>query len=157
MYILSVFILFILLLSNVKNIILPYKNVEATFVSDKNSPFFGTFLFDENIKMINTLDNYISFRNENGTDVIICSADSAYVMIPLKQSHGAYDLIFYGNLGYNGIEKMKQDILEKEYTEFLIKKDYSNECDQFIIEITDFIKENLTKCGELLDYDIYTK
>lgn len=156
-YILSVFILFILLLSNVKNIILPYKNVEATFVSDKNSPFFGTFLFDENIKMINTLDNYISFRNENGTDVIICSADSAYVMIPLKQSHGAYDLIFYGNLGYNGIEKIKQDILEKEYTEFLVKKDYSDECDQFVIEIQDFIKENLTKCGEILNFDVYTK
>lgn len=157
MYILSVFILFILLLSNVENIILPHKNVKTTFISDRNSPFFGTFLFNENIEMIDTLKNYVSFKNTNGTDVIICSADSAYVMIPLKQSHGAYDLIFYGNLGYNGIEKMKQDILEKEYTEFLVKKDYSDECDQFVIEITDFIQENLTKCGEILNFDVYTK
>lgn len=157
MYVLSLFILFMLLLSNISDILLPHNDVETTFISNKNSPFFGTFLLDENIKMINELDNYISFKNNNGIDVIICSSYSAYVMIPLKQSHGAYDLIFYGNLGYNGIEKMKQDILEREYTEFLIKKDYSDKCDQFVVEISDFIKQNLTKCGEILNFDVYTK
>lgn len=157
MYVLSTFVLFTLFLSNINNLVIPHNDVETTFISDKNSPFFGAFLLDENIKMINELDNYISFKNNNGTDVIICSSYSAYVMIPLKQSHGAYDLIFYGNLGYNGIEKMKQDILEKEYTEFLIKKDYSDECNQFVVEISDFIKENLTKCGEILNFDVYTK
>lgn len=156
-YVLSTLVLLILFFNNINDIILPHKDVGTTFISDKNSPFFGAFLFDEDVKMLNELDNYISFKNNNGTDVIICSGYSAYVMIPLKQSHSAYDLIFYGNLGYNGIEKMKQDILEKEYTEFLVKKDYSDENNQFVTEITDFIKENLTKCGEILNFDVYTK
>lgn len=157
MYVLSILILFILFLSNINNIILPHKDVETTFISDKTSPFFGCFMFDENIKMINTLDNYISFRNQNGIDVIVCSYKSAYIMIPQKQSHGAYDLIFYGNLGYNGIEKMKQDILSRDNTEFLIinNNDYGSE--QFVVEIQDFIQEHLTKCGEILNFDIYTK
>lgn len=157
MYGISTIILFILLLNNIKDIIMPYKKVDASFISDKNSPFFGTFLFDENIKLIDTLNNYISFRNENGIDVIICSYKSAYIMIPQKQSHGAYDLIFYGNLGYNGIEKMKQDILSRENTEFLVinNEDYGTE--QFVLEIQDFIKENLTKCGEILNFDVYSK
>lgn len=157
MYVLSILILFILFLSNINNIILPHKDVETTFISDKTSPFFGCFMFDENIKMINTLDNYISFRNQNGIDVIVCSYKSAYIMIPQKQSHGAYDLIFYGNLGYNGIEKMKQDILSRDNTEFLIinNDDYGSE--QFVVEIQDFIQEHLTKCGEILNFDIYTK
>lgn len=157
MYGISTIILFILLLNNIEDIIIPYKKVDASFISDKNSPFFGTFLFDENIKLIDTLNNYISFRNENGIDVIVCSYKSAYIMIPQKQSHGAYDLIFYGNLGYNGIEKMKQDILSRENTEFLVINNENYGTGQFVIEIQDFIRENLTKCGEILNFDVYSK
>ena len=78
-------------------------------------------------------------------------------MIPLRQNNGAYDLIFYGNLGYNGIEKMKKNILSKEHTEFLIVKNEDDMFDQEIIEIREFIMQKLTKCGEILNYDIYSK
>ncbi len=155
--IISFSILVFLFIDVIFELILPYKNMEVKFISDISNPYFGIMFEKDKLNDINTLEKYIKFKNENGTDVIICSGNSAYVMIPLKQSHGAYDLIFYGNLGYNGIEKMKKDILSKEYTEFMIKKDNSEECNQFITEITDFIAENLTKCGEILDYDIYTK
>ena len=76
-------------------------------------------------------------------------------MVSLKQSHGPYDLIFYGNLGYNGIEKLKQDILSKKHTEFLVLKDKEDLFDQEVVEIRDFMIENLTKCGEICNYDVY--
>lgn len=133
------------------------QSMEIEFITDSSSPYFGICMDKEILNQIETLKNYIEYRNENGIDVIICSYDSAFVMIPLKQNHGPYDLIFYGNLGYNGIEKMKQDILSKEHTEFLVVNNEDDMFAQEIIEIREFIIENLTKCGEILNYDIYSK
>lgn len=129
---------------------------EVEFISDSSSPYFGVLLPKDYIKKINTLENYITHKNNNGIDVIICSSDSAFVMVSLKQSHGPYDLIFYGNLGYNGIEKMKQDILSRKHTEFLVLKNEEDLFDQEITEIRDFMIENLTKCGEICNYDVYS-
>ena len=133
------------------------QSMELEFITDTSSPYFGICMNKETLDRIETLKDYIKFRNENGIDVIICSYDSALVMIPLRQNHGAYDLIFYGNLGYNGIEKMKKNILSKEHTEFLIVKNEDDMFDQEIIEIREFIMQKLTKCGEILNYDIYSK
>lgn len=155
--IISVFVLLLLFIDTIITLVTPYTHINAKFISDTTSPYFGTHLFDEYINQIETLKKYISYKNEHGTDVIICYNDAALVMIPLKQSHGAYDLIFYGNLGYNGIKKMKQDILSKEHTEFLVNNDDSYDDSQFVIEIQDFIEENLTKIGEISHYDVYTK
>jgi len=128
---------------------------EVEFISDFSSPYYGVALPKDYIDKIDILENYVSYKNNNGIDVIICSSDSAFVMIPLKQSHGPYDLIFYGNLGYNGIEKMKQDILSRKHTEFLVLKDEEDLFDQEVTEIRDFMIENLTKCGEISNYDVY--
>lgn len=124
---------------------------------DSSSPYFGARLDTKEIKQINLLKDYITDKNQKGIDVIICSSKSAFVMVPLKQNHGAYDLIFYGNLGYDGIEKMKQDILSRENTEFLVLKSEDDMFEQEVTEIRDFIIEKLTRYGEFLNYDVYIK
>lgn len=78
-------------------------------------------------------------------------------MIELKQSHGVYDLLFNGNLGYNGKNKIKTDILNCENTEFLV---VTNEDDLFIQEppeIRKFILDNLEFKGYISNYSIYGK
>lgn len=132
-----------------------FKNSE--FVLDKSSPYFSIPLQKSFLNKIEELSAYIEYQNSKGIDVIICSYDSALTMVPLRQSHGAYDLVFYGNLGYNGIEKIKEDILSRERTEFIIFKDEDDMFGQEVREIRDFIQNNLTKCGEILNYDIYSK
>lgn len=132
-----------------------FKNSE--FVLDTSSPYFSIPIPKNSLDKIKELSEYIEYQNSKGIDVIICSYDSALTMIPLRQSHGAYDLVFYGNLGYNGIEKMKQDILSKEHTEFIIFKDEEDMFGQEIKEIRECIQNNLTKRGEILNYDIYSK
>lgn len=130
---------------------------QTELILDPSSPYFGVRLGTEELKQIELLKDYVTDKNQKGLDVIICSSESAYVMIPLKQSHGAYDLIFYGNLGYNGIEKMKQDILSREHTEFLVLKREDDMFRQEVTEIRDFIIENLSRYGEFLNYDVYIK
>lgn len=136
---------------------LPMKNQNIEYITDVNSPYFGISLLKEEIENINILKKYIISQNEKGIDVIICSHKSAFTTILLNQSHGAYDLIFYGNLGFNGVEKMKQDILSKNNTEFLIVNDEEDMFDQEVTEIRDFIINNLTIRGEILNYNIYSK
>ena len=65
------------------------------------------------------------------------------------------DLLFYGNLGFNGIQNTIDKISEMHDTEFLI---FTNEKDCFYqepIEIREYILENFEKTGEFLDYSIY--
>ncbi len=130
---------------------------QTKLILEPSSPYFGVRIDSEELQQIEQLKDYVTDKNKKGVDVIICSSESAFVMIPLKQSHGAYDLMFYGNLGYNGIENMKQDILSKEHTEFLVLKKEDDMFKQEITEIRDFITENLSRYGEFLNYDVYIK
>ena len=101
------------------------------------------------------MEHYIKNRNEDGVDVMILSYDAAVPMINLKQSHGAYDLLFNGNLGYDGINKIKEDIRNRKNTEFLIVTDEKDVFWQEPLEIRDFIIENLDYSGQICNYSIY--
>lgn len=132
-----------------------YKDV-VIFIKDKNSCFFGInvqYALDGRAKV---LEKYIISQNEKGIDVIIASSEAAYSMIELKQSHGEYDLLFNGNMGYNGIERVKEDISSRKNTEFLIFTDEKDMFWQESKEIREFIQKNLTKKGEILNYTIYS-
>ena len=86
---------------------------------------------------------------------LIISSDSALTMISLNQNNGDFDLVFNGNLGYNGINSLINKIKNSENTEFLI---YTNKEDMFWqepLEIREYIIKNLTKIGEICNYSIY--
>lgn len=156
-YIIIVILLFAFTLKYAFTCIGSYGFKNSEFVLDKSSPYFSIPVPKTSLNKIETLTEYIKYQNDKGIDVIICSYDSALAMVPLRQSHGAYDLVFYGNLGYNGIEKMKEDILSRKSTEFIIFKNEDDMFGQEVREIRECIMNNLTKRGEILNYDIYSK
>lgn len=145
-------IIFIIILKIIFNIC---KTPEVTFIKDKNSSFFGVFVYNETLEKSEEIESYIKNKNKKGIDVIILSYDAAFPMINLKQSHGAYDLLFNGNLGYDGINKIKEDIQNRENTEFLIVTDEKDVFWQEPLEIREFIIENLDYSGQICNYSIY--
>lgn len=130
---------------------------DLTHYVKNDSPFNNLFMYDTDAIKISILTDYITQRNNDGVDVIILSYDAALPMIELKQSHGMYDLFFNGNLGYNGKEKIKNDVQNLENTEFLV---VTNEDDIFIQEppeIREYIMKNLNYKGTICNYSIYSK
>ena len=147
----------LLLLTIVIRIVFHYFFIEQThsFVTDKTSTYYGFMIKDETLREINNLKDYIISRNNEGIDVINTYCESAFTMIELKQSHGVYDLLFNGNLGYNGIENLKKDILERKNTEFLVLTDENKLSYQESPELRNFIIENLNFIGYIEKYSIY--
>ena len=66
-----------------------------------------------------------------------------------------YDLLFEGNLGYNGKNKIK--IISRENTQFLIITNEDEVFTQQPLEIRNFIIENLNFKGTICNYSIYQK
>lgn len=123
---------------------------------NENSPFNHLYTFSDVYQKSKDLKNYIQTQNNKGINVLICSHDAVFPMIELKQSHGMYDLLFNGNLGLNGKEKIKQDIDSFKNTEFLV---VTNEEDIFVQEppeIRKYIMDNLEYVGSIHNYSIYT-
>lgn len=151
----SISILIIILLTILSNFMVDHKL--SKFYKNSESPFNLIFIEKENIEKMEALEKYIQEKNDNNIDVIIVSYDSAFPMIELKQSHGAYDLLFNGNLGYKGKEKLKEDILRRENTEFLVVADKKDLFAQEPPEIREFIINNLDFKGTICNYSIYSK
>lgn len=149
----SIVIIFILVLRIIFDIITADS---ATIMQDKNSHFYGVYVKDTTINKSNEVENYILNQNKNGIDVIICSYDAAYIMIDLNQNHGVYDLLFNGNLGYNGEESIKEDILTRENTDFLIVTNEEDIFWQESLEIRKCIMDNLNYKGTISNYSIYS-
>ena len=129
---------------------------DTTFIKDKNNHFFGIYIYNSIIEKSSELEKYILEQNEKGIEVMVLSNEAAYTMVNLEKSNGEYDLLFNGNMGYNGIESVKEDISRRKNTEFLIFTDEKDMFWQESKEIREFIQKNLTKKGEILNYTIYS-
>lgn len=151
---LAIIILLIIVIKIIVNIVTSMNDV--TFINSKSSHFNDTFVFTEILDRSNELQKYILEQNKKGKEVIILTAEAAYSMIELEQNHGEYDLLFNGNLGYNGIERVKKDIISKKNTEFLIYNDEEYIFWQEPKEIMEFVRENLNEKGEILNYTVYS-
>ena len=126
-----------------------------TRIKNPKSPFYNICIDTTYKEKIDTMSEYINNKNKLGINVIIISSDSALTMISLNQNNGDFDLVFNGNLGYNGINSLINKIKNSENTEFLI---YTNKEDMFWqepLEIREYIIKNLTKIGEICNYSIY--
>lgn len=135
-----------------------FENItKYSYITDSYSPFNRVLMSNKEIEKKSIIKKYIKEKNKEGIDVIIFSYDSAIPMIELNQNHGVYDLLFNGNLGFNGKEKIKLDILNRENTEFLV---VTNEEDIFLQEppeIRNFIIQNLNYKGNICNYSVYSK
>ena len=129
---------------------------DNSFVKDPNSKFYGVMVENKQIQITKTMEKYITEQNNKNIDVIIVAFDSAFPMTELGQSHGVYDLVFNGNLGYNGVERIKNDILSRTNTEYLIFSNPDDLCYQDSTEVYNFIIDNLEFKGNIEHYSIYS-
>lgn len=123
---------------------------------NRNSAFDGLYSYTERITKTNELVTYISNQKQKGIEVYICSHDAGFPVIELNESHGVYDLLFNGNLGYKGKEKIINDVDTLKNTEFLV---VTNEEEIFVQEpkeIRTYIMENLELRGTIHNYSIYS-
>ena len=130
------------------NLISKYRN--------RNTPFDNLYSYTDTMIKTNDLKEYILEQEKQGITVLICSHDAAFPMIELKKSNGMYDLLFNGNLGYKGKDKVYSDIDNLKNTEFLV---VTNEEDIFVQEpqeIRKYIMDNLKLKGQIHNYSIYS-
>lgn len=128
---------------------------ETSYILDSDSPFFCIPTYTEYIEKSKIIKEYILEQNKNGIDVIIVSDDASLPVIELNQNHLMYDLLYEGNLGYNGKNRIKNDILSKRNTQFLVVTSDEDIFEQQPPEIRDFIMENLNYKGTVCNYSIY--
>lgn len=122
----------------------------------RNTPFDNLYSYTDTMIKTNDLKEYILEQEKQGITVLICSHDAAFPMIELKKSNGMYDLLFNGNLGYKGKDKVYSDIDNLKNTEFLV---VTNEEDIFVQEpqeIRKYIMDNLELKGQIHNYSIYS-
>lgn len=152
-YVLSI----VLLIAIILRLIVLYFWTEKDFkkIDNISSVFYNVRVSEEDYEKINGMPRYIKNQNKNGKEVVILAYDSAYSMIQLNQNNNELDLVFYGNLGYDGINKTIEKIKNMTNTQFLIMTDEEDMFWQEPNEIRDYITNNLKKVGEILNYSIY--
>lgn len=129
---------------------------KTDYILDKTSPFFAMPTYTEYIEKSYVIKDYILKQNQNGIDVIIISDDASLPIVELNQNHLIYDLLYEGNLGYDGKNRIKKDILSRKNTQFLIVTNEEDVFQQQPPEIRRFIMENLNLEGFICNYSIYS-
>lgn len=128
---------------------------KTDYILDSNSPFFGIPTYTEYLEKSEIIEEYILKQNKDGIDVIIISDDCSLPIIELNQNHHIYDLLYEGNLGYDGKNRIKSDIISRRNTQFLVVTNEEDIFEQQPPEIREFIMENLTYKGTVCNYSIY--
>lgn len=106
--------------------------------------------------LIENVESYIILNNNN--KVYILDSDASLYMIPLDIYNKDFDMFLKGNLGSNGEEKQIEKIKNMDKnTKILIKNDNYNRNWQNPNNVTNYIKNNLEKIGEIEYFDIYVK
>lgn len=155
-FILIIVCAFIILGFWIKILLLYFNEYNTLNFFDKSHPFYNAGISEEYLNRINEMSDYIIKKQKNGIKVIITSYEAGTFMTPLNINNREFDLLNYGNLGYNGINNTIKKIANMQNTEFLIFTDEKDCLFQEPKEIRKYIINNLQKTGEFLNYSIYT-
>jgi len=116
--------------------------------------FYGKDYFD-NIVLVN---QYIKNKEEEGYKVYIMSSNASMYMIPLQRNNNKFDLLLQGNLGYNGEERMLEEIAEIEKPLFLKEVKNADKLNYQESKIIDkYIKDNHIIVDEIENFAVYGK
>ena len=111
-----------------------------------------------NDKYVNKIVDFIKSSEIKGKKVYILDATAALYMIPADKCNKDYDMFLKGNLGVNGedgqIEKLK-NLKNNELILILNEKYHRNW--QTPEKVIKYVKESLTKTGEIGSFDIYVE
>ena len=76
-------------------------------------------------------------------------------MIPIDRYNKDFDMFNKGNLGYNGEQRIIEQISRENDKQYLILKDTYSKNWQTPTDIIEYVKENKVKVGEIAIFDIY--
>lgn len=151
--ILVIFSMFLII--NIINNRMYFKEIRKDkYYFTKDNPYYGSIATEETLKEIEEICNYIEEQNKQGIEVKVISYYSNLYMNILNRNNGAMDLPFYGNMGKDGENGMINEIKKLKNTRILILTE-DDELYQESKKITQFIKENLQKEGEINRFSIY--
>lgn len=102
----------------------------------------------------NEVEEMINFITENDDAKIVDPIAAAY-MIPMDIYHKDYDMLNKGNLGYQGENRIIQEISNSTSTKYLVLKPVHKMNWQTPVKIIAYIKNNKTLVGEIGIFDIY--
>ncbi len=105
--------------------------------------------------------NYIKEQESLENKVYILDSTSIYYTLPLDIYTKHNDTYNIGNLGSKGeegeIEKIKQSDNKSIYLIYKYNREGKIEYSQRTFKVIDYVTENLTKTGQIGDFDIYIK
>ncbi len=118
-------------------------------IKDYQHPYYGLAISTPMLKHIETVNEYI---NHHEGKVIMLSDKSAIYNIPEKRNNGKMDLVFLGNLGYQGEDRLIEEVSNMKNTQILI---YEPLFWQESEKLLNWLKEHCEVVGKIEEYDIY--
>lgn len=110
-------------------------------------------LNDEQIKDINEVAEYVKDKEALGFKVYILSPDAGIYMIPLERyDNNKFDLLFQGNLGYDGENRLVETMKKMRNTIFLKREDLFYQESEII---DNYVKESYKVVDEINGYNVY--
>ena len=119
------------------------------------SVFNGTStLIKNDIKKIETVHNYINDKKDEGYYVLILSSDAGLYEIPYNEWHLDYDLLLNGNMGYDGTNRIIDELSQIKKPLFL--KNTLGKCNaQESKEIEEYITNNFDEADKICDFRVF--
>ena len=132
-----------------------FTNAIEEFNNYKGSEKKKTLIYDNKKYLVKFPD---PIREKNKNISYINNAFSEYVGSNVFRMAGfKVQNTILGKYLYNGKEKIKEDILNRENTEFLIVTDKEDLFEQEPPEIREFIIDNLNFKDKICNYSVYSK
>lgn len=117
--------------------------------------YYGIAISKKGINAINTIDQYILDNKKIKKDTYILDSSAVLYMIPIDTYYKNYNMLNKGNLGFNGEEKIIEEIQNNKNKEYLLLKDIYQKNWQTPTNIINYVKNNKNKIGEIGAFDIY--
>lgn len=111
---------------------------------------------NEEIEDVIEINKYILEKEKERYKVLIMDIVASKYMIPMHRNNYKFDLLLDGNLGYNGEEKLIEEI--KTIDNLLVirqKPEVETVSIQQTDDIDEFIEKNYKKIGEINNLEIY--
>lgn len=139
--------------------VLHFKNFDnyKTFFKYSDDITIGGFSLDV-VESMEKIEKYLEDKNTIFLSDVIYNY---YYKIRNNKKISYYDMLCYGNFGYNGIENMLKKIDNEHDVYFVIQKNYREafnyEFSQFVMELPEYVEKTMEKVKEINGFAIYYK
>ena len=125
------------------------------FFENEFAVFNGNSAIDqETVKKIQKVHNYVEEKRTQGYSVYILSSDAGLYEIPYKEWNIDYDLLLNGNMGYDGTNRVINELSQIQKPLFL--KNSLGKCNaQESKEIEEYVTNNYDEVEKIFDFRVF--